>query len=361
MTSENLPARATGPAEVAMVHEASMELSVDQVIQRVQKVQEITKKVMKEGTHFGRIPGAGDRLVLLKPGAQILLTTFMLAPSFEVRQEWDGPHLTVTSICTLRHIPTGNIVGSATAMCSTREAKYGYRAAARKCPQCGAEAIIKGKAEYGGGWICFGRKGGCGAKFTDDDAAITGQTTGRVDNPDLADTYNTVVKMSNKRAMNDAILNATSASDIFTQDVEEQLVEGVQGSGAAGEHAPAATRPTAEAMKPRAKSKGPPIHKSEPAYVEVKVVGVQERQAGAAGKIFWVIVCESQDNAENFDGTTFSETIANTARHCMDNKTTAMAEIQHCSQGEKKWVAITNLDEIEPEAANGQPRKDIPF
>jgi hypothetical protein len=38
------------------------------------------------------------------------------------------------------------------------------------CPKCGAAAIIKGKAEYGGGWVCFKKKGGCGAKFAYDPA-----------------------------------------------------------------------------------------------------------------------------------------------------------------------------------------------
>jgi hypothetical protein len=36
------------------------------------------------------------------------------------------------------------------------------------CPACGKKgAIIKGKAEYGGGYLCFAKKGGCGAKFKD--------------------------------------------------------------------------------------------------------------------------------------------------------------------------------------------------
>lgn len=37
----------------------------------------------------------------------------------------------------------------------------------RLCPQCQKPAIIKGRAEYGGGWLCFKKKGGCGAKFPD--------------------------------------------------------------------------------------------------------------------------------------------------------------------------------------------------
>ena len=105
--------------------------------------------------------------------------------------------------------------------CSTREAKYAYRKAARKCPQCQAEAIIKGKEEFGGGWVCFKKKGGCGAKFPDDDVAITGQSEGRMPNDDVADQYNTVLKMANKRSLVAAVLNATAASDIFTQDIED--------------------------------------------------------------------------------------------------------------------------------------------
>jgi len=36
------------------------------------------------------------------------------------------------------------------------------------CPVCKKTgAIIKGKEEFGGGWLCFGKKGGCGSKFTD--------------------------------------------------------------------------------------------------------------------------------------------------------------------------------------------------
>lgn len=34
------------------------------------------------------------------------------------------------------------------------------------CPQCGkTAAVIKGKEEFGGGWLCFAKKGGCGARW----------------------------------------------------------------------------------------------------------------------------------------------------------------------------------------------------
>ncbi|KKN79618.1 hypothetical protein LCGC14_0338220 [marine sediment metagenome] len=40
------------------------------------------------------------------------------------------------------------------------------------CPQCGQPAIIKGKEEYGGGWLCWKKEGGCGAKFDSDPLVI---------------------------------------------------------------------------------------------------------------------------------------------------------------------------------------------
>ena len=99
----------------------------------------------------------------------------------------------------------------------------------RVCPNCGKPAIIRGKAEYGGPEVqrrllCFGKKGGCGAKFVRGDPAIEGQETGRIANPDIADQQNTILKMAQKRAMIAATLIGVNASEFFTQDMED-LVE----------------------------------------------------------------------------------------------------------------------------------------
>jgi hypothetical protein len=158
---------------------------------------------------------------LFKAGAEKLCLTFRLAPCYHIERERDGEHLDVTATCTLTHIPSGQEYGSGLGSCSTKEAKYAYRQGGRKCPACGQDAIIKGKAEWGGGWVCFKKKGGCGSKFADGSADIESQQTGRVPNPDLADAYNTVLKMACKRALVAAVLNVTAASDIFTQDVED--------------------------------------------------------------------------------------------------------------------------------------------
>src|SRR5262245_39032018 len=188
---------------------------------QVQLIQEVMQAVMQEGFHYGVIPGT-DKPTLLKPGAEKLTTTFRLAPLLQVEtRDLENRHREYQVRCTLVHIPTGRVYGEGVGSCSTLEGRYRYRIAERTCPHCGRATIIKGKTEYGGGWICFQRKGGCGAKFADQDSAIVSQSVGRIENPDLADTYNTVLKMAKKRALIDATLTTTAASDIFTQDLED--------------------------------------------------------------------------------------------------------------------------------------------
>jgi hypothetical protein len=208
-----------GGGELATVMPA--EMSIEELVARKRKVQQAMKEVMIEGEHYGVIPGTGSKPSLLKPGAETLLTLFMMDPQYVTVKDQDGDHREIQSTCVLFHIPTQLRLGSGMGSCSTREVKYAYRQQARACPSCGKEAIIKGRDEYGGGWLCFKKKDGCGAKFKDGDAAIENQPVGRVDNPDKADQYNTVLKMANKRSLVAAVLNVTGASDIFTQDLED--------------------------------------------------------------------------------------------------------------------------------------------
>ena len=207
--------------EVITYQERVGALSVHDVREQVNLIQMVMREVMKKDEHYGVIPGTGTKPTLLKAGAEKLCLTFRLDPQYEITERHEGSHLYITSKCTLYHITSGQRFGSGMGSCSTRESKYAYRSMARKCPKCASDAIIKGKEEYGGGWVCFKKKGGCGAKFADDAPEIVSQPTGRVPNEDLADQYNTVLKMANKRSLVAAVLNATAASDIFTQDIED--------------------------------------------------------------------------------------------------------------------------------------------
>jgi len=198
-----------------------MELTPEYIVHQVRTIQSLMGSVMKIEEHYGVIPGC-KKPSLYKSGAEKLSLMFRLAPEYIIHQtEMPRGHRDVSVTCNIKHIGTGAFLGSGVGSCSTMEAKYRWRNAARKCPNCGKEAIIKGKAEYGGGWLCFDRKGGCKSKWPDGAEEIEKQENGRIENEDIADQYNTVLKMAKKRAHVDAILTVTAASDIFTQDVED--------------------------------------------------------------------------------------------------------------------------------------------
>lgn len=211
------------PETAVAVQSLQMQLSPAAIKQQVQHIQEVMAAVMKEGldNHYAVIPGC-KKLSLLKPGADKLCLTFRLAPSYEIeRVDLPDAQREIHITCTLTHIPTGNVMGQGVGSCSGMESKYRWRKAERLCPACGAPAIIKGQKKYGGGWVCWKKKDGCGEKFPDGDESIEGQGTDRIPNTDPADQYNTVLKMAKKRALVDAVLTATAASDIFSQDIED--------------------------------------------------------------------------------------------------------------------------------------------
>lgn len=200
-------------------------MTISEMKSQFNLILEAQKQVMVDGEDYGVIQGT-KKPTLLKAGAEKLNLLFRLDPQYDIQETYEPlpegmKHYTVVSKCTLYHAPTGRRLGSGYGSCSTKEKKYAYRDSALKCPTCGKETIIKGRVEYGGGWLCYGKKGGCGAKFKDDDATITGQEHGQVLNPDLADLYNTILKMANKRSLVAATLNVTAASAIFTQDLED--------------------------------------------------------------------------------------------------------------------------------------------
>lgn len=193
--------------------------TTEEIIQRVAIIQDVMKRVMQEGEHFGVIPGTGSRKTLFKSGAEKLSQVFKLLPRFDIKKvQSENDHRDYEVRCILEHAD-GSFQGEGVGNCSTKESKYRWRKGERTCPECSAPAIIKGKKEYGGGWLCFGKKGGCGAKWPDGAEVIESQNENRIENEDVADTYNTVLKMAKKRAHIDAIITATAASDIFTQDV----------------------------------------------------------------------------------------------------------------------------------------------
>ena len=204
-------------------------MDVKQAVARRGALVGFVQGIMVKGADYGAVPGT-DKPTLLKPGAEKLTTFFGLAPVFvseRIVEEFgdDGrePLFFYRYRCELYR--AGTLVGSGIGSCNSRESKYRYRNAARVCPHCGKPAIIKGQEQYGGGWVCFKKKDGCGAKFADNDPAIVNQQMGKVPNPDVADLVNTIDKMAQKRALIAAVLIAVNASEFFTQDVEDMVID----------------------------------------------------------------------------------------------------------------------------------------
>jgi len=187
--------------------------------------QEIVKSYLVPGVDYGKIPGT-DKDTLFKPGAEKLCEIYGFYADCIVEnvvEDWnrEPPLFDYTVKCTIHRRKDNAIIATGLGSCNSYESKYKWRMGKRKCLHCNEPAIIAGKKEWGGGWICHKKQGGCGAKFTDNDPGIINQPLGRIPNDDIASQKNTVLKMAQKRAIVAATIASTRSSGIFTQDVED--------------------------------------------------------------------------------------------------------------------------------------------
>lgn len=180
-------------------------------------------KHMKENVDFGKIPGT-DKPTLLKPGAEKLVDLFRCTPKFKLvkcEEDFDRGFFNYMFRVQLVSRDAKAVLAEGYGSANSKEGRYRWRNANVKCPTCSKETVIAGKPEYGGGWLCFAKKGGCGAKFKAGDKAIEGQARGQVENDDIATLANTILKMAKKRALVDGAIALARCSDMFTQDVED--------------------------------------------------------------------------------------------------------------------------------------------
>lgn len=179
---------------------------------RVNAIQHAMKAVMREGTHYGKVPGT-DKHSLFKAGSEVLLTMFGIAVDPEVEEFTDGDHLRYRVRCKGVHTASGTTVGIGVGEASTAEERYAWRRAV--CDE-EYEATSPERRRL---------------KFSVWNQRVS--TTKQV-RTNVADLANTVLKMAKKRAQLDMTLTATAASDIFTQDVEDMdpaIVGGVDSGG----------------------------------------------------------------------------------------------------------------------------------
>jgi hypothetical protein len=205
-------------------HALAHPLSAAKVRERINLIQEVMRGVMKDGTHFGVIPGA-SKPSLLKAGSEVLLATFKLAvdPVVEDLSTADEARYRVT--CRLTSTD-GTFLGAGVGEASSDEEKYKWRAAVSEL-EFEAYPAERRRLKYlkNGGTITQVRM-------------------------NVADVRNTVLKMAKKRSQIDGCLTVLGASDIFTQDIEDMPTEYIQQetlirpTQRAGAPTPTSTSPT---------------------------------------------------------------------------------------------------------------------
>ncbi len=210
-------------------------LSVDDVIQQLELIQDIMQKVMKKDLHYGIIPSC-SKPSLWKPGAEKLGLTFRLRGQHDITiLAMGNGHNEYQVKCNLI-TSEGEIAGEGIGICSTMEGKYRYRTEVydRTVP----EAYWKSKDQsLLGGPDCFIKK-------QDKNWVVMRRI--ETDNP--ADNYNTCIKMAKKRAFIDAILTATAASDIFSSNNDDEEPEAGKKAASTG-HGNQASNPAASESK----------------------------------------------------------------------------------------------------------------
>jgi hypothetical protein len=203
------------PTETDLILQEWTPEQLQEAIERENKMRAIIvgyfRQAMKEGHHYYNLPGQENRKpALSKEGALNICSLFKVTPSPEEPKETFEPngHYSCRSRVHFISNRTGAVVATGDGSCSTRESKYAYRWAwASEVPAHVDKDKLERKEWDGQG----GRKN---VKY-------------KLPNEDPADLYNTVLKMAGKRAIVDAALKLPLVSELFTQDLEEQLAENV--------------------------------------------------------------------------------------------------------------------------------------
>lgn len=245
MTATNAasaPVAIPAPPSQALVSTQLLDGEIDYMaeVRRVKKMTEaihaLLRDVMKEGEHYGVIPGTEktdpktgadiSKPTLYQPGADLLCMVFRLRPEFEEISVIERDDFIAKTIrCNLIHIPTGVCFAQGIGSSNSREAKYASQTNVKVCPECNAKTIFKSKRDPG--WFCWKNKGGCGQTFAPEDPAI-------VDQGSVADTngvwtnHNNITKIGNKRAKASAVMTATGAGSVFDIDREDEAPEAGQ-------------------------------------------------------------------------------------------------------------------------------------
>lgn len=173
----------------------SRSLTAADVRAQVNLMQDVMLEVMKDGTHFGVIPGTKQKS-LYKAGAEKIMSTFRLAADPEVTELGRDGEIHYRVKVSIRSA-SGQFLGAGIGECSSSEEKYAWRGAVHSKEW---DATPENRRRV---------------KYLRDGREIQQVRT----NP--ADVSNTILKMAKKRGLIDGVLTVTAASDLFTQDIED--------------------------------------------------------------------------------------------------------------------------------------------
>lgn len=185
---------------IAKVNVRPMSTQVAEVRTNINLLQEAMAATMKRDVHYGVIAGT-QKPTLYKAGAEVIMALFKLSVDPEVNDLSKGEEIRY-QVKVRVMARDGSFVGSGIGECSSREEKYMWRAAVCEeefdvTPETHRRIKFK-KNRYNG--------------------SVEKIQQVRVEPSDMA---NTILKMAKKRALIDAVLTATGASDIFHQDLED--------------------------------------------------------------------------------------------------------------------------------------------
>ncbi len=216
-----------------------MAMTLEDMRQKMELLQDFFKRVMVPGQDYGIIPGT-NKPTLLKSGAEKLIEFYGFAVRVSVEEEKDvatGYYRARVTV-SLTHRKTGAYIADGVGEANTREGRYFWR----WLPESRLPRGLDPKA-----LTCERKKGSRGE-----------YTVYRVENDDLWTLWNTVLKMAKKRALVDAVLSATRSSGLFTQDLEDLqrwVDEEGPGNNTEDVATAAAPKPAQTAQKGKAQAK----------------------------------------------------------------------------------------------------------
>lgn len=186
--------------DLTVIEHHAPTLTAAQVKGQVQLVQQVMESVMKEGTHYGVIPGT-DKPSLLKAGCEVLMTTFRISVKPEIEDLSSADEIRYRVHCMGTHQTTGIVMGTGIGECSSNEEKYKWKRSNDREFDRAPEDRKRIKYGY--------------------DRGKRQEYEVKQVRTEPADVANTILKMSKKRALVDFTLTALAASDCFNQDLED--------------------------------------------------------------------------------------------------------------------------------------------